>query len=632
MALHKKYKHPLASGWIGCTRYTMTDRPQTPPPNPVPDVGPARAGAASGIENSTVAQDSDLAPEVIFLRDHLTSRPKGKLFTVRHSQYKKAVNQVVSVKGAESNLYNPVCTLLNKISKRIYDTYQNARIYLPHDAPVFFLDHHTAPPMYHGGPFDDKPDIIGVFATSKSMTDFKTGRNSYTNVPYHMIVTTGECKPEAEEGTPQAISYTCQHLEARPDMPGVYAIFANAKGYKIIWSDASGVVSSPFMSWNNQKLLEGYIRSLYFPPKKHHLWDPSISAPILLPDPDPQASIDSRKVHWTIKYNNKKYENCIPLYVSRSTWGRRTAVFMFQENKGVFAVIKDAYRDDGRRFNEVTLLQDIHSEGIFPGVVRVIASGEVHTADGEAIGTARSAVRGKIHHRTKKRLIMGSRGSKFYAAKSVKDLLMAIFDALEVHRALIARRQFLHRDLSMYNVLLYPEHAEDSIQGKKFIVNPPKFIDEILGQLSEYDDKCRALLIDADNSASLKPELLFDSDADAALREELACRTGTPRYIARAVASGKLLTGKSSRNFTKMPTLSTEAKGLYIAAFGQATYEYYLDDDTFHGGKIRTSAPPAFLHRPDHDVESLFWLLVACLILAKPLNEPDAPTQQFVDA
>lgn len=140
MALHKKYKHPLASGWIGCTRYTMTDRPQTPPPNPVPDVGPARAGAASGnwhlpdspvkdrirltnrqgIENSTVAQDSDLAPEVIFLRDHLTSRPKGKLFTVRHSQYKKAVNQVVSVKGAESNLYNPVCTLLNKISKRIY--------------------------------------------------------------------------------------------------------------------------------------------------------------------------------------------------------------------------------------------------------------------------------------------------------------------------------------------------------------------------------------------------------------------------------------------------------------------------------------------------------------------------------
>lgn len=114
-------------------------------------------------------------------------------------------------------------------------------------------------------------------------------------------------------------------------------------------------------------------------------------------------------------------------------------------------------------------------------------------------------------------------------------------------------------------------------------------------------------------------------------------KQGTPRYIARAVASGQLITKlRMAKVYHRMPELEAKAKELYLKNYGQDTYDAYIDvaANIYHGSKFQepSNAPPSFSHRPDHDVESLFWVLVFCVILALPLDADEELTQDFVDA
>lgn len=92
-------------------------------------------------------------------------------------------------------------------------------------------------------------------------------------------------------------------------------------------------------------------------------------------------------------------------------------------------------------------------------------------------------------------------------------------------------------------------------------------------------------------------------------------------FIARSIASKRPRTGKSAKAYKHMPTLSGKAKLLYEKAYGQETYKQYCDaSDTFHGREKPKSVlqAPDFFHRPDHDVESIFWVLFLTLIRAQP--------------
>ena len=165
-----------------------------------------------------------------------------------------------------------------------------------------------------------------------------------------------------------------------------------------------------------------------------------------------------------------------------------------------FAVIKDSYPDERSRFEETALLDYIHEAAIFPGVVRVLAAGDVLDRDGTPVRTPRLTTVGppKVDRRSKKRLVMGSRGSQLTAARSVRDILMAVYDGTEgtmshlrflsgpnttfltVHRALVNEKGYLHRDISLDNFLIYPQHANGSMGAKQLIKNSPKFIKDIL--------------------------------------------------------------------------------------------------------------------------------------------------------
>ncbi|KAI0076778.1 hypothetical protein K474DRAFT_1191151 [Panus rudis PR-1116 ss-1] len=80
-----------------------------------------------------------------------------------------------------------------------------------------------------------------------------------------------------------------------------------------------------------------------------------------------------------------------------------------------------------------------------------------------------------------------------------------------------------------------------------------------------------------------------------------------------------------------MPELRGKAFELYIQTYSRATYDKYTDKDgTSHGGRFSEEDALTFHHRPDYDVESIFWVLFVSLILAFPAGTDDAsPNSSF---
>ena len=309
-------------------------------------------------------------------------------------------------------------------------------------------------------------------------------------VPYYTVVSVIECKPVKEDGQAQLASYMSLHMDARPDMPGVYGLWVRPDGYQVLWSDASGVIASPKSSWDVCELLAAYVYSLYYPPADHILFDQAITSPTT-------PRLGSNKPRWTIAGHLKDpYRACEWIFTA-SSWGRRTNVWKHEiKGKGP-VVVKDAYRDNKRNYEEEILIKKIHSNGIFPGVVRILEPAE-HYQEITTPPTHKA-------QRTKTRLIMGSYGESLLQAKSVKDLLMAVYDIVEsssfsslcqssqlmtitpisVHRKLVMDSQILHRDISLNNIMMYPRHHSDALNGKVLISEPPVFIKDVLGEKDE---------------------------------------------------------------------------------------------------------------------------------------------------
>ncbi|KAI0076336.1 hypothetical protein K474DRAFT_1675708 [Panus rudis PR-1116 ss-1] len=533
-----------------------------------------------------------------------------------------------------------------------------------------FLDHHAGPTAYHPQNRGDQPDLIAVWGVPSTYVKYRNGgKDSYLNVPSYKVVSIAELKPKRGQGSgaSQTISYLWDFRTARPDMPGVYALYANLNGYQIIWADAEGAISSLQVDWKKCKLelLFAYVYSMYKPPRGHHLFDPTMRAS--------RCPVDGVEVEKEMTYTitipdsagkggkNRVYRNCVPIHWG-PTFGRRTTVFLSQDKKNPddVTVIKDSYSDDRR----------------LPGVVRLRnEDGKVHVlVDGEPISTAYRGEDVK-EHRTLDRLEMRSYGQSFARAESLLDLLKATYDVLEAHRYLVLDTGVLHRDLSIYNVLMYPKHGKGKDKNEIFVEDPPRFIEEVLNYKSgrandhPFRDQCRALLIDLDNGSELTDEA----------GKELTFKTGTPRYISRAVAQQGLLTTETAKTYAKMPVLAGKAFAVYVIAYGEETYERHNDGlDTFHGSHLPEDAPRSndtlvnppkqgppkdrkalllwadqqdaagtalteppeasvtskpFCHRMDHDAESMFWVLFRCLLCAQPRDVPvEEDTNSNTDA
>lgn len=105
---------------------------------------------------------------------------------------------------------------------------------------------------------------------------------------------------------------------------------------------------------------------------------------------------------------------------------------------------------------------------------------------------------------------------------------------------------------------------------------------------------------------------------------------GTPTYIARAVCAGRPIIKSYTFDWPKMPRLKDECKELYERAY-QGRYDQYADSlGKCHGGsppkwkwyEAKQNDIPAFYHRSEHDVESIYWTMVATLLLVRPKLAP----------
>ncbi|KAI0719834.1 hypothetical protein C8T65DRAFT_635338 [Cerioporus squamosus] len=126
------------------------------------------------------------------------------------------------------------------------------------------------------------------------------------------------------------------------------------------------------------------------------------------------------------------------------------------------------------------------------------------------------------------------------------------------------------------------------------------------------------LMIDVDNAAILDARPMVED-------KNLANRTGTPLYIARSVCIGQPREHEHSLRGVPMPTLTGEAKLLYVQAYGQSRYDRFAEKNPFtcHGAIPPSTHPdplPAFVHRPCHDAESIFWTMLAALLRAQPVS------------
>lgn len=124
-------------------------------------------------------------------------------------------------------------------------------------------------------------------------------------------------------------------------------------------------------------------------------------------------------------------------------------------------------------------------------------------------------------------------------------------------------------------------------------------------------------------------------------------------FIARSVARRQVLGFPVTQAYRQMPLLGKRARRLYETVYGAEEYEHFCDDNQhIHGvprpdpshdvdeddegeeiedggdessidkedkaNRIRAAQQPMFRHKPEHDVESIFWVLFFTLIQANP--------------
>ncbi|KAI0356959.1 Aldo/keto reductase [Trametes cingulata] len=401
-------------------------------------------------------------------------------------------------------------------------------------------------------------------------------------------------------------------LRRWPDRTGLYSISLRPRGFKLTYADSSGAISSDVIPWDSEglKRLSDYVYSLYYPPARHFLRDLTMI-----------VHEHRHGAVWSIRANGEMFPDARHIFLAQPG-GKRTAVFLAGHQSQQQAIIKDSYRKPLDYYEEPTFLKHIHRRGFVPGVIR-LAHEEIVYFAGEAdiVSVRRSP-------QVKHRMVLADMGESLLLARSVNDLLMAIFDSLEVHRTLASHARILHRDMSLSNILMYPRWARCT--NTQVLEGVPPLIDDILhGEVREPAKRtARCLLIDFDFASRLPSSSHAEN-----IPGELRHRVGTPMYVARSVAVGRVLFVRHVP--LRMPTLTGDAQELYVKAYGQERYDQYCDDfTTYHGGIPEDGREDAwgssarcrslrFHHRWEHDVESVYWTMYSALLRVRPRGYVD---------
>ncbi|KAG8980510.1 hypothetical protein FRC05_006143 [Tulasnella sp. 425] len=454
----------------------------------------------------------------------------------------------------------------------------------------FFKDTESKVPRGHVTDTECRPDITAAFEN-----DF--GGDDTTFWPcIRMAGEWASTGSTSEDQETKAISYLHYLLLARPDLYVAQGMLASEGSMMFLVGIGGFGVRRLRIGWDDEelsKLLYAFIYRTYDP---GHFADSSYKL-------DPIVDEDHRPT-WTITIGVESQvggvtterpvpcPNFLPLYAS-SPFDTRTHVFA-TPGKGAdvdgkkLTVLKDQVCRIHNRFDEHGILELVHKSKRVPGVVEAVYHKSIYLPSQlDDLGV------GRVKYRHGLRQL----GSPFASIPTVKEMLKVAFDIVEVLRFLRAKRNILHRDISTGNVMYVPTSKDKQ--------DP---------DTSTQDD-----------------EVLFFSEyflSDRVQSKE-APNNGTPLFMARAVDRGQAMP----------PPSFPYDLALYPIPSAPELYAKH-----YHDTRLKTfpPSPPSSLdpiikrvdtvpwrHELDHDIESVFWLMLYWAMTAQPNGGADGEAEHI---
>ncbi|KAN0139749.1 hypothetical protein V8E53_002411 [Lactarius tabidus] len=467
---------------------------------------------------------------------------------------------------------NGFLPLANGIAQSI-----KARHFPNDDKLLVFKDMEYKTPNAHITGTECRPDITAVF--EKDWIE-----DHYTD--WALIRLAGERASSGKSFNAlkkNAAMYLHYLLLARPDFLVAQSLLTTKNGV-VFFVGIGGVgIQQLEINWSDEnlyKFIYAFIYCLYNP---SHFADPSYTRTGF----DKETS----EATYTVRFKTKECPN-FRLILARNPFATRTHVLynpsLTQGGDRPPTVLKEQLCRTGRCFDELTILTKIHRLMNVPGVVEAVG--------GEIIPALLSP------GREKHRLGLRQTGSPFTSIPTAKIMLEMLFDLLEVLRFLHFRCNILHRDISIGN-MMYIENPEIPAQN----VEPLVFAKYLLGE-SKVPQKTSLLLVDF----NLGEDLQDKKDGN---RIE---RTGTPIFIARAVERGGPV--PLSDQFIYILPEVPKSPECYANAQSKQMDDFPEEIEVLVDPRKVKNQPQddGWRHELDHDVESVFWLLLYWAMVAQP--------------
>lgn len=404
----------------------------------------------------------------------------------------------------------------------------------------------------------------------------------------------------------KSTSYVVLHLQARPDLCMGLGIFIGDKHVQFFAVNACAVYYTERLLWMDnyseyQKVLCAWMWRLY-----HPQIDPSLT--IQYPPLETSPTLDHpTEPTFTFKQGEIQYKN-LKISYAGATIGRRTIVMAGKNTSGKSVIMKWQYLDS-RRSMEIPLLMKIHQNGRFPGVVTLAPN-----CPSSRLGIP---VRAGKTERHKTQLFLNETGERLTNIRTPREVLMAIYDALEVSRFLFQRRSIFHRDYSEGNILLLNETA--NYEGPL----PSDLDDMCFSQyLLERGTEVGDLTSESSRRRRLATRLLlidFDCGEDLMLTTysgEPLPRTGTGIFMARRVR-GMLEQEEDVFFLPTFPPLHDIISARYERLL-PGRLDAILESQRQKATVQSTRELHYYEHRLCYEAESLFWNLLFWCMAAQP--------------
>ncbi|EJD48039.1 hypothetical protein AURDEDRAFT_183768 [Auricularia subglabra TFB-10046 SS5] len=573
----------------------------------------SRASWASDTDGTSILEAHDVievSPDAFdkTFGSSIVADTRGRPFELN-----QRISAAISRLGAAKDLVASTCSVLTRVMNLSEGSC------CPRPATrVKFVEHSQVALLHHpekSSVTPAKPQLVAVVEpiASSYNRDVKawSKRRASANPPaiaWHHVLAGVLVNDGNNEQQPvdQMIDFLGALNQARPDLPGCFALTATRAACRLWWSDAAGIYATPRLPWDDPATPSRLLTLVY---RLHHplAVDSTIS---LEPMTQRSAHYDQKPV-WHVGDGLGgvyRVENTIAV---GKPWTRKNWVAAATEHRSgeessftpcSRVVIKDSFPlIENEAFVEDAILDHLHGAGVIPGICSPMSSFLV-TNGSDHVRSIEVPVSGP-QARRKHRLVMRGDGEDIYQCPSVLRFVMMMYDVLEVLRYAHEQRGVMHRDISLRNVLHAPAAAtRESLPGCKFA-------SEILAHRYPQMSACAgpaSILIDFDNA------VCEGRSPDAAQRQ---C-VGTPAFVARNVSRDFRIASSSCAY--RFPTLDGGAKDCYIQTFGQQRYD---DLSVLLGSSKATDGPTRSelaLHRPHHDAESCYWLTVHFLLTALP--------------